>query len=122
MFFLLENVLKYINTSELLAKVTKTMEKGETNRIMEEKEPVLKNTEEITANSGLNQHGENLLLTEYISFSDTYCDYLKETNNALAGKKCRKKSMTYMSMLMKMMERIFCAAFVSKLKLLFKVK
>ncbi|GFY66416.1 uncharacterized protein TNIN_476391 [Trichonephila inaurata madagascariensis] len=65
------------------------MDKGETIKIMQEKEPVSKNVEGIRVDS------EEDMLTEDIVISDTCCVCLKETSNALACKKCREKIHTF---------------------------
>lgn len=51
------------------------MQKDETSQLMQEKEPVLKNLDEIIVKGELNQHDD--LLTEEISVSATYCICLK---------------------------------------------
>ncbi|GBN43655.1 hypothetical protein AVEN_199299-1 [Araneus ventricosus] len=95
--FLPEDVLKDINTEEQLEKVrerVQTMEKAETNQIMQEKEPVSKNMHKIIVDNGLNRHDEGML-TEEIFVSDTCCVCLKETSDALACKMCRRKIHTF---------------------------
>ncbi|GFY79601.1 uncharacterized protein TNIN_198541 [Trichonephila inaurata madagascariensis] len=65
------------------------MDKGESIKIMQEKEPVSKNVEGIRVDS------EEDMLTEDIAVSDTCCVCLKETSDALACKKCREKIYTF---------------------------
>ena len=97
------------------------MEKNETNQITQEKEPVSKNMHKIIVNNRLNQHDEGML-TKEIFVSDTCCVCLKETSDALACKICHKKFISSVAMQVKVMKWVFCTTFVSKLKMLLKVK
>ena len=73
MSFLSENILKDINKKEHLEQSiesVRSVKKGEIrcNQFMPEKEPVLKNMDEIKVNSGLNQHGEDQLTEKRLIF------------------------------------------------------
>ncbi|XP_043491623.1 KRAB-A domain-containing protein 2-like [Polistes fuscatus] len=83
---------EYINTEEELEKIiesVETMEKGETNQITPEKEPVLKNLDKIIVDNELSQHYEDMP-TEDITVLDTCCVCLNETNDTLVCRKCRQ--------------------------------
>lgn len=76
--------------------------------------------DEIIVMRELNRHDDDMLTGE-ISVSATCSVYLKETSDAHHAQFTKKFTLST-PMLVKIMEWIFCAVFVSKLKMVSKVK
>ncbi|GFQ80343.1 uncharacterized protein TNCT_127041 [Trichonephila clavata] len=109
--FLPEDVLKVINTEEQLEKVIESvqiMDKEQTIKIMQEKEPVSKNVEDIIMDS------DKDMLTEDIAVSDICCVCLKETSDALVCNKCREKIHTFCGHASKNNEMVILCTFCYK--------
>lgn len=94
------------------------MQKDEANHLKQDNNLVSKNVDEI---GELSQHDDDMLIEE-ISFSTTYCICLKETNESHTCTKCYPKIRMFCSHIFKDKKLIFCVLFLSKLKMLSKIK